>query len=190
MQPQSPHGESFMGGGWIVLLRGVTAIAFAVIAFAWPPMTNAKLALLFGLYALVHGTLSLIAAIGGRGRRGSWLLANEGVIGLFAGLLTLRTPSPGPMAAVFFVWLWAIAAGILRIAEAIRLRKEISGEIWLMLSGLVTVLFGLILLLRPIVGVIGMALLTGGFALVWGVFEILLGRDLRAARHGWPADRT
>jgi uncharacterized membrane protein HdeD (DUF308 family) len=142
------------------------------------------LARLFGLYALVHGILSIAAAIGSRGQHGCLLMAIEGIVGLCAGVTTLRTSSPTPMAFVFLVWLWAIATGILRIAEAIRLRKEISGDIWLALSGVVTVLFGLMLLLRPYIGVFGLALLIAAFALICGVFEILLGWELRAVRHG------
>jgi uncharacterized membrane protein HdeD (DUF308 family) len=167
-----------------VLLPGLTAVAFGVLAFAWPHATVAPLARLFGLYALVHGILSIAAAIGSRGQHGCLRMAIEGIVGLCAGVTTLRTSSPTPMAFVFLVWLWAIATGILRIAEAIRLRKEISGDIWLALSGVVTVLFGLMLLLRPYIGVFGLALLIAAFALICGVFEILLGWELRAVRHG------
>ena len=149
----------FVGRWWAVLLRGVTAVAFGVIAFAWPHVTIATLILLFGLYALVHGTLSLAAAIGGRGRSGNrLLLVIEGVVGLCAGIITLRSPSTTAMVLVFLIWIWAIATGILRIAEAIRLRKVISGDIWLALSGVLTVLFGIILMLRPVVGAVGLGL--------------------------------
>ena len=175
----------FVGRWWAVLLRGVTAVAFGVIAFAWPHVTIATLILLFGLYALVHGTLSLAAAIGGRGRSGNrLLLAIEGVVGLCAGIITLRSPSTTAMVLVFLIWVWAIATGILRIAEAIRLRKVISGDIWLALSGVLTVLFGIILMLRPVVGAVGLAWIISGYALLLGLFEIILGCELRAFRHG------
>ena len=87
------------------------------------------------------------------------------------------------MAFVLLVWLWAIATGIIRIIEAIRLRKDIPGDIWLALSGVVTVLFGIMLVSRLFVGVIGLALLIAAFALICGVFEILLGWELRGVRH-------
>jgi uncharacterized membrane protein HdeD (DUF308 family) len=174
----------FVGRWWAVLLRGLTAVAFGVIAFMWPHVTIATLILLFGLYALIHGILSLSAAISGHGQGGSRvLLAIEGIVGLGAGIITLRSPSTTAMVLVFFIWVWAIATGILRIAEAIRLRKEISGDLWLALSGVVTVLLGLILLLRPVLGAVGLAWIIGGYALLLGLFEILLGRDLRAMRH-------
>jgi uncharacterized membrane protein HdeD (DUF308 family) len=88
------------------------------------------------------------------------------------------------MAFVFLVWLWALATGILRIGEAIRLRKEISGDLWLGLSGVVTVFLGLMLFSRRIIGgVVGLAIMIAIFAVIWGVLEILLGWELRAVRH-------
>src|SRR5262249_54871114 len=121
----SARSELFQGRGWVVILRGLTAIAFGVLAVAWPNVTLRRLIMLFGIYALVHGCLSLAAAVGHRGQRGCLLLATEGIVGVFAGALTLQTRSPSPMAFVFVVWLWAIASGILRIAEAVRLRSSL-----------------------------------------------------------------
>jgi uncharacterized membrane protein HdeD (DUF308 family) len=175
--------ELFVGPWWTVVLRGLTAVAFGLATFAWPHLTLATLVLLFGFYALIHGIFSLIAAVGIRQTGDRWLLALEGVVGIWAGVVTLRTPSTTAMVLIFFVWVWAIATGILRIAEAIRLRKEISGEVWLALSGVVTVLFAVMLMLRPVIGLIGLASLIAGYALILGLFEILLGWELRAMRN-------
>ena len=176
-------GAVFEGREWVVLLRGVVAIAFAVAALTWPSMTQAKLEKLFGVYALSHGLLSLMAAIGGRGQPGCMLLGGEGAFGLWAGLFALKTSLPSPMASILFIWLWAAGTGILQIVEAIRLRKEISGDVWLALGGVVTLCFGWIVWLRPFIGLIGLALVVAVFALVWGLFEILLGQELRSLRH-------
>jgi uncharacterized membrane protein HdeD (DUF308 family) len=167
-----------------VLLRGVIAIAFGVLAITIPFMAQAKLVKLFGVYALFHGLLSLLGAIGGRGRLGCVLLGTEGMLGFFAGIFTLRTSMPPPMISIMLIWVWAIVTGVLQIVEAIRLRKEISGDVWLALGGVVTVLFGAILGFRPFFGAIGLAMLIAAFALIWGVFEILLGHELRAMRRG------
>jgi uncharacterized membrane protein HdeD (DUF308 family) len=161
----------------------VVAIAFAVAAFTWPSMTQAKLVNLFGVYALSHGLLSLLGAIAGRGLPGWTLLGMEGAVGLWAGLFALKTTLPTPFTAIVLIWLWAAGTGILQIVEAIRLRKEISGDVWLALGGLVTLCFGAIVGLRPFIGLIGLAVTIAVFALVWGVFEILLGRELRSLRH-------
>jgi uncharacterized membrane protein HdeD (DUF308 family) len=176
--------DVFVGREWLVLLRGVTAIAIGVLALTIPDMTEAKLMKLFGVYALFHGLISLVGSVGGRGRLGCVLLGTEGIVGLAAGIFTLRTSLSPPIASIMFIWLWAIATGVLQIVEAFRLRKEISGDVWLALGGVVTVFFGWILWLRPFVGAIGLAVLIAAFALVWGVFEILLGRELRAIRRG------
>ena len=189
MYSPATRSELFRGRGWVVLLRGVTAIAFGVLAAVGPRVTLSTLVVLFGIYALVHGILSLAAAVGGRGQQGSVLLAVEGVVGLVAGALTMRRLHPSIMAFVFLVWLWAIATGILRIAEAVRLRKEIPGDIWLALSGVVPVFLALLLFAPRIIGgTVGLALLIAIPAVIWGVFEILLGYELRAARFG-PSTR-
>jgi uncharacterized membrane protein HdeD (DUF308 family) len=178
------RGGVFQGQEWIVVLRGVVAIAFAVAAFTWPSMTQAKLVNLFGVYALAHGLLSLAGAIGGRGKPGSMLLGTEGAVGIWAGAFALRTSLPTPFASIVFIWLWAAGTGILQVVEAFRLRKEISGDVWLALGGLVTLCFGWIVWLRPFIGMIGLAVIIAVFALVWGIFEILLGKELRSLRHG------
>jgi uncharacterized membrane protein HdeD (DUF308 family) len=174
-----------VGRWWTLLLRGLTAVAFGVLAFAWPRETSATLLTLFGLYALVHGILSLIAAIDRRGQHaGRRLLAIEAGVGVSVGILTLRAPSKTAMVLVLFVWVWAIVTGIVRIFEAIRLRHEIRGELWLALSAAMSILFGLVLMVRPILGVVAIAWVIAAFALVIGLFEILLGCELRAIRHG------
>jgi uncharacterized membrane protein HdeD (DUF308 family) len=174
----------FVGRWWTVLLRGLTAVAFGLLTFAWPHLTIKTLVLLFGFYALIHGMFSLMAALGRQQQtRSRWLLALEGIIGIGAGLVTLRTPSITAMVLIFFIWIWAIATGILRIVEAIRLRKEISGEVWLGLSGVLTLLFGVLLMLRPMAGLIGLAWVIAGYALILGIFEIMLGFELRSMRH-------
>lgn len=186
MREGSPSNTSelFVGRGWVLLLRGLTAVAFGLLAFFWPQVTLTRLVMLFGIYALAHGILTIMAAIGSRHQRGCLLLGVEGLIGLAAGVLTLRTSAGTPMAFVFLVWLWAIATGILRIGEAIRLRKEISGDLWLALSGVVTVFLGLMLFSQRIIGgVVGLAFLIAVFAVIWGVLEILLGWEMRAVRH-------
>ena len=174
----------FLGRWWTVLLRGLAAVVFGVLMFVWPHLTVAKLVLFFGLYALIHGTTSLIAAIANRQKtRSRWLLAFEGAIGIFAGLVTLRSPLLTLLVLIFFVWAWALVTGVLRIFEAIRLRKEISGEVWLALSGVVLIVFAFMLRLRPVVGAFDLAWVIGAGALLFGLLEIMLGRELRSVQH-------
>jgi len=180
--------EVFRGRGWVVLLRGLIAVVFGLLGLlAGRRVSLRTLILLFGIYAIVHGILSLTAAIGGYGQRGCLLLGIEGVIGVLAGGMTLYRSHPPMMAFVFLLWLWAVATGILRIAEAIRLRKEFPGDVWLALSGVSTLFLGLMLFSNRIIGgVVGLALLIATCAVIWGVFEILLGWELRTVRYGPP----
>jgi uncharacterized membrane protein HdeD (DUF308 family) len=185
------HGKSFGGRWWVMLLRGLTAVAFGTLALAGPRATHATLVMLFAMYALVHGILSIAAAIGGRGERGFALLGIEGIAGLVAGLMILRNSHATAMVFVLVVWLWAVITGILRILEAIRLRKIIRGDIWLALSGVVTVFLGLMLFSRRIVGgAVGLAMVIAIPAVFWGIFEVLLGSELREVRLKRPMSRA
>jgi uncharacterized membrane protein HdeD (DUF308 family) len=169
----------FAGRWWTMVLRGIVAILFAVLAFAWPGETLGILMLLFGCYALVDGACMLIAAIGGQRRRHNrWLLALEGIVGMALGVVVLRVPVPSAVVLFYFMSIWAVALGFLRIAEAILLRKEISGEMWLALSGVVAILFAVSLMLQPRMGAVAMIWLIAGYALVTGIFEVLLGIEL------------
>ena len=168
---------------WVVLLRGIIAIAFGVAAFTWPAVTVATLVLLFGWYAFIDGVFSLGTAISRRTDRDHrWWLVLEGIVGIWLGIVTLRAPALTAMMLVFFISIWAMAMGFLRIAAAIRLRKDISGELWLVLSGILSVLFALMLILQPGVGLIGLIWILAFYAIILGVFEILLGFELRAVR--------
>ena len=168
---------------WVPLLRGIVAIAFGCLAFASPGVTMATLVLLFGAYALVDGVFSLVTAIGGRHRsEDRWLLALEGIVGILAGVVILRAPGLTSVALIFFISIWAMATGFLRIAASIRLRKEISGEVWLALSGVVAILFALMLFFWPTVGVVWLAWMIAGYAVILGMCEIILGVQLRSLR--------
>jgi uncharacterized membrane protein HdeD (DUF308 family) len=169
------------------VLRGFTAVAFGVLALISPYRTVRALVMLFGLYAVLHGVLSVVSAISSRGEGGGRrLLTYEGIISIVAGVVTLRAPYLTALVLMFVVCAWAIVTGILRIAEAARLRRSIPGELWLALSGVATVLFGLILILGPVVGKIGVGWMIGIYALLLGLFEILLGYELRALPRGRP----
>jgi len=178
--------QIFAGRRRTMVLRGIVAILFAVLAFAWPGEMLHIVKPLFGCYALVEGICILIAARGGQRRRHNrWLLALEGILGMGLGVVVLRAPVPvAPRASavmlLYYISIWVVSLGFLRIVEAILLRKEISAEIWLPLSGVVAILFAVSLMLRPHrMGAVAMIWLIAGYALVTGIFEVLLGIDLR-----------
>ncbi len=169
----------FAGRWWTVVLRGIIAIVFGVLAFAWPGVTLGMLVLLFGSYALLDGCISLWTAVGGRRREERWLFVLEGVVGIWAGLVTLRAPAVTATVLLFLISIWAMVTGFLRIAAAIHLRKEISGELWLALSGLLSIVFALVLILRPAFAALTLIWVIAAYALMLGVFLIMLGIELR-----------
>jgi uncharacterized membrane protein HdeD (DUF308 family) len=173
----------FTKNWWILLLRGIVAILFGLLAIMRPVMTVAVLVVLFGSYALVDGVFALCAALTGWcHREDRWLLLLEGLIGIGAGFATLRAPALTTVALIFFIAVWALATGVLRIVEAIRLRKEISGEFWLVLSGIASVIFAFLVMLRPAAGALAMTWLIGWYALCLGSMLVLLSFKLRNLR--------
>jgi uncharacterized membrane protein HdeD (DUF308 family) len=144
--------------------------------------------LAFGIYALVEGTSDLFAAIiGWRHRDDRWLLLLEAVIGIGIGIVALRTPGLTAIVVIFFIAAWALATGVLRIVEGLRLRREVPGEIWLTLGGVFSVIFALLVMTRPLAGALALVRVIGFYALILGATEVLLAFKVRSARYiGWP----
>jgi uncharacterized membrane protein HdeD (DUF308 family) len=173
----------FSKNWWALLLRGIVAVLFGILAITRPGITLAVLVLLFGIYAVVDGCFALFAAIGGWSHREDrWLLLLEGFIGIGAGILTLRAPGITTVALLFFIAAWALATGVLRIVAAIRLRKEITGEFWLALSGIASVVFAFLVMMNPAAGALAMAWLIGWYALFLGATLIMLSIKLNSMR--------
>ena len=180
---------------WSVALRGVLAVVFGVVALIWPDITLRALVLLYGFYALVDGLLALAALLVGgnlvRERRG-WLIV-EGVAGIAAGVIAFLWPEITALVLLYLIAAWAIATGVLEIAVAVWLRRELRGEWLLALGGIVSVVFGVFLIVRPGEGAVAVVWLIGLFAILFGAALIGLGLRLRrlgGALQGsaWPTD--
>ena len=173
----------FTRNWWVLLLRGIVAVLFGILAISRPGITLAILVLLFGVYVLVDGCFALFAAIGGWSHREDrWLLLLEGIVGIGAGIATLRAPGLTAVALLFFIAVWALATGVLKIVAAIRLRKEISGEVWLALSGVASVVFAFLVMLSPAAGALAMAWLIGWYALFLGAMLVILSLKLHSLK--------
>ena len=165
---------------WALALRGLFAVLFGLLAFAWPGLTLAALVILFGAYALVDGVFALLAAVrAAEAHERWWLFVLEGLAGIAASLITFMWPGITALVLLYLIAWWAVITGIFEIAAAIRLRKEISGEWVLVLSGAVSVIFGLVLLFRPGVGALAVIWLIGAYALVFGALLSMLAFRLR-----------
>jgi len=167
---------------WVIVLRGVLAIAFGLGALAWPGLTLEILVIFFGTFLFVSGVFLLVAAFAGRhGNEEWWLLALEGALGIAVGILTYRSPGLTAIVLVLYIAAWALVSGAFQVAAAIRLRKEIEGELWLGLGGVLSIVFGLILMVSPGPGALALVWLIGAWAIAFGAVAILLGLRLRSA---------
>lgn len=164
---------------WLLALRGVVAILFGILAFLWPGVAWIVVVASFAAFATMDGIFSLVAAFSGHGRRNWWALGLEGVIGLSIGVITLVWPQVTQLALLYLIAFWAITTGVLEVLAAIRLREEITGEWLLALSGILSVVFGMALVLLPGPGALAVAWLIGCFAIAEGVVLLVLAYRLR-----------
>jgi uncharacterized membrane protein HdeD (DUF308 family) len=175
---------------WVVLLRGIVFIIFGVLAFAWPGLTLITLVLFYGAFALIDGVLSLFSAFkGGQKVAPPWWLVVVGLIGIAAGGATFLWPGLSALVLLLFIGAWALVRGIFEIIGAIQLRKEIDNEWMLILSGAVSVIFGLIMLIMPGAGAVALVWVIAAYSIVIGVLLIGLSLRLRTLGDGGTGSR-
>ncbi len=165
---------------WVFLLRGIAAIGFGIMAFSWPALTLSILVVLFGAYAFADGVLGLVDAI----RYREWLprvwpLALDAILGIVVGLLTLFWPGVTAVFLLMFIAAWAVVGGLLRIILAFQIRKEITGEWILIAGGVLSILFGGLLVAMPQAGLMTLVWIIGFYAVVFGGLFIFLALRLR-----------
>jgi uncharacterized membrane protein HdeD (DUF308 family) len=177
--PAGPLVQVLARYWWLILLRGIAAIIFGVLAFIWPGITLVTLVLFWGAFALVDGVLALANAIMGGNMGSRWWLALVGVAGIAAGILTFMWPGVTALLLLLFIATWAIVLGVFQIVGAIRLRKEIDNEWMLILSGVLSVLFGVVLLVAPGAGALALIWVIGAYALVFGLLLVAFALKVR-----------
>jgi len=169
---------------WMILLRGVFAVLFGIMAFAWPSLTLVSLTLLFAAYVFADGVFEVAHAIGHRQEIENWgLLLLEGVFGILFGIIAFQAPelttAVGTIIVACYIATWSIVTGVMRISMAIRLRKEIEGEWLLGFSGAVSILLGLVVLVRPQVGALGLLYVVAAAAIILGMTLIAFAIKVR-----------
>ena len=165
---------------WVPVIRGIAAIVFGMLAFVYPGLTVAMLVLFFGAWVLVDGVFRVVGAIGGRATDPEWgwhLVI--GILGIMIGFLTFHAPRITELALVIYIAAWALMIGATEIALAIKLRREIKGEWFLILMGLLSILFAFMLLWNPIPGALALVWLIGAYAIAFGILGIIFGIRLR-----------
>ena len=171
--------HTFRLNWWLLALRGLVAVLFGVLAFMWPGGTLITLVWLFGAFALVNGILSLVLATKTKGypKVGSLILG--GLLGILAGLLAFVMPGITALGLLILIAAWAIVTGIMELVAAVRLRKIINNEWLLVLAGIASVVFGILLLFQPAAGALVLIWWIGAWALLSGIVLMILAFRMR-----------
>lgn len=165
---------------WILLVRGILAVLFGLLAFVLPGITLVALMLLFGVYVFADGLTALW--VGATCRR--WLLVLLGLVGIGVGVYTFIAPQNTALALLYLIAVWAMVRGILEVIVAMQLRREGVGEWTLILGGIVSVVLGLALFASPQAGALAMIWLIGTCALVFGALTMVLAFRVRGLARG------
>ena len=168
---------------WVPVIRGIAAIVFGIIAFVYPGLTIATLVLFFGAWVLIDGIFRIVGAIGHRASDPDWgWQLVIGILGIVVGLLTFHAPQITALALVIYIAAWALMIGASEIAIAVKMRREIKGEWFLILMGLASIVFAVLLLWNPIAGAAAVIWLVAWYAVVIGILAIFFGFRLRSLR--------
>lgn len=167
---------------WVLLLRGVAAIVFGVLTWMQPVASAAALVLIFGAYVFVDGLLGVYSAFKSRNEsRHWWVLLLWGLTGIVFGVLTVINPAITALVLTIYIGVWALITGVVEIVAALRLRKEIEGEWLLILGGLISVVFGIFLLVQPGAGMMALLWVIATYAVIFGVLMVILAFKVKKA---------
>jgi uncharacterized membrane protein HdeD (DUF308 family) len=164
----------------LLMLRGVAAIIFGAIALSRPGLTLLSLVLLFGTYAIADGIFAIAAAFVEKGIRHRWWMGLVGAISVIVGIATYRVPGLTGLLLLYYIAAWAIAGGALQIYGAIAVRKVIQGEWLLITGGVLSVIFGIVLLARPGEGALALITVIGAYAVIYGVLVSMFALRMRS----------
>jgi len=170
---------------WAVGLRGLLGILFGLICLLTPGLAVEVFVILFAAYMLVDGVFAIIAGIKAARNGERWgLLILEGIVDLAAGLVAVLWPAITLVALIWLIAIWAIVTGALMLAGAFTLNLD-HGRWWLALGGIASVIFGILLVIEPLIGAVVLTLWIGAYALVFGIFLLILAFQL----HGKKEER-
>jgi uncharacterized membrane protein HdeD (DUF308 family) len=174
--PDAPIARALAGHWSSLAIRGVCALIFGILSFMWPALSLATLVIIWGVYALIDGALALMVGLKAK----VWSLVFIGLVGVLAGIGAFVYPGMTALVLLYFIAAWAIVTGILAIYIAIHLRKELTGEWVLALAGVLSVVFGMMLIARPGAGALAVVLLLASYAVAFGVLLLVLAFKLKA----------
>lgn len=165
---------------WMLALRGIAAIIFGIAVFLAPGIALNVLVLFWAVYVFIDGIFAIATALRNRETNPRWWVTLlEGVVSILAGIGAFLFPGLTSLVFLYIIAFWAVFTGIMEIIAAIQLRKEIEGEFWLGLSGLLSIIFGVALILFPGAGILTLLWLLGAYAIVFGAVMLILAFRLR-----------
>ena len=173
---------------WAVALRGVVAILFGIAAFAMPLVTMLSLVVVFAAFSFVDGVFGIIMSVRGarKGERWVWLLLSA-ILGIVASAVAILWPGITVLAFVILVAAWALVSGTFMLISAFRLKID-HGRVWLVIGGIASIVFGILLVISPFIGALVLTFWTGAHALVLGATLLVLAYKLRSHRTGQPSN--
>jgi uncharacterized membrane protein HdeD (DUF308 family) len=167
---------------WVLAIRGAAALVFGILAIAWPGITLLVLVAFFAAYAFVSGVVYVVGAVRNRqSDKGWWMLLLLGLVAIAAGAIAVFNPAITALVLVLLMGANALVTGILDLAIAIRLRKEIRNEWMLVLTGIVSIVFGVLVFLFPGAGALAMVWMVSFYAVLTGVLLLTLAFRLRGS---------
>ena len=170
--------QLFKGSGTALIIRGVAAILFGILVVLWPGASVLALVILFGIYAVFDGAISIVQYFTRKTRRSVWQLGG-GIISVLAGLVAFAWPGITALSLALVIGLWAVMLGVSQIALAFEVKRNV-GSWWLwLITGVVTTLFGLFLVILPGAGILSLLGLLASFAILLGILLIASGVGLR-----------
>jgi len=178
-------GERLARNWQAIAVRGAAALVFGLLLLFWPAPTLLTLIYIFGIFVLVEGVTAVVSGV--RQPQGvSWGLVALGIIGIAAGIAAFLWPGITALVLLYVIGFWAIAAGVVQIIEGIRLRQAIANEWLLIATGIVSLFFGLIVVVSPGAGALAITFFIGFFGLIYGVLQLALAfrlREIQQAGH-------
>jgi uncharacterized membrane protein HdeD (DUF308 family) len=169
------------------LFRGLVAILFGVLTLVWPGLSLAVLVYLFGIFAVISGITVVAAALRNREMPGWGVLLFEGILGILAGVVALIWPGITALAFLFLLAAWAIITGILELIAPLAFPMSFGRTVLTMLSGVLSVVFGVLIAARPASGLLAVAWLIGAYAIIVGIMHVVVYFESRSIVRGRPA---
>jgi uncharacterized membrane protein HdeD (DUF308 family) len=162
------------------VFRGIAAILFGVLTLVWPGLSLAVLVLLFGIFAVISGVSAIAAALRSREEQHWGVLLFEGILGVLAGAVALAWPGITALAFLFLIAGWALLTGILELVAPLSFPMSFGRSLLSVISGIVSIVFGILIAAQPAAGLLTVAWLIGVYAIIVGIMHLVVYFEARS----------